>query len=144
MPTTPHALFLRAAIQLRPDSFDWRHAATSSLRLQYADRKPTVSAENTKTSTAAAPPAPASSSSASSLSSSLSSSSSTTTDSARRYTIETLKHPQPAQGSVSLLAQRAALRMQYFLLQDSQPLFACPDVDLEHAIHVISDFLEQA
>ena len=55
-----------------------------------------------------------------------------------------MKHLQPAQGSVSLLAQRAALRMQYFLLQDSQPLFACPDVDLEHAIHVISDFLEQA
>jgi hypothetical protein len=34
--------------------------------------------------------------------------------------------------------------MQYFLLQDSQPLFARSDVDLEHAIHVISDFLEQA
>jgi hypothetical protein len=121
------------------------------LDLQYAVRRPTVSAENTNTCTTAnleqgpradRPPTNSDVGAYTPTISSEKAAAVTAADSSRRYEIATLKRLQPAQGGTGLpLAQIAALRMQHFLLLDRPLLYARPAVDLEQ-VHNADDKVE--
>jgi hypothetical protein len=162
---TPGQLFLKAAKQLRLDSFNPNHVARHTLGLQCPVTTPTTSAENTSTTTTASleqgtrtdhEPTTSDVETHQSVISSTkaatttaaaaaATTAATATNNSLRYDITTLKRLQPARGGINLpLAQKAARRIGALQLSQAQSLFfACLAVDVESANYVMKSFLAE-